>query len=350
MDRIEKTHILVTGGGAPGAAGIIEALREIKELKISSCDIRDDVIGKVLADDFFTVPPGTSANYIEQLFTECKTRKIDCIFPITTRELGPLSLNKQLFLKENIKLIVSSNSSLEIANDKGNLYPECEKIGLHLCNYEIAETKDDALRLLSEFNTKFDQFVFKPCISNGSRGFRICTKDINYTDLYYNQKPNSAHLTFEQCQFLLEQLDDYKPLLFSEFLPGEEYSIDCLCRDNEYLIIPRLRLKLNNGISVEGKIVRHKEIEDYARKLLSHLKVEGPIGIQVKMDNLGKPVLLEINPRIQGTSTACRKAGVNLPVLAYKLAMGDALNFHEIFSQIKWDTHFVRYYKEARLK
>ena len=38
MDHI-KTHILVTGGGAPGAYGILTALRGLNRVKLFSCDI-----------------------------------------------------------------------------------------------------------------------------------------------------------------------------------------------------------------------------------------------------------------------------------------------------------------------
>ena len=52
------TNILVTGGGAPGAPGILNALRADKNLKLFSCDVNAITAGKFLADDYFTVLRG----------------------------------------------------------------------------------------------------------------------------------------------------------------------------------------------------------------------------------------------------------------------------------------------------
>ena len=69
--------ILVTGGGAPGAPGIIKAIRaKAPELKIFSCDLLDQTVGKILANDYFTAPRGDDPAYIDSLLALCIVHKI----------------------------------------------------------------------------------------------------------------------------------------------------------------------------------------------------------------------------------------------------------------------------------
>ena len=56
-------------------------------------------------------------------------------------------------------------------------------------------------------------------------------------------------------------------------------------------------------------------------------------------------MILEINPRVQGTISAALGAGVNLPELAIKQELG--LTISPLESNIQWGTKFSRYWKEV---
>ena len=100
-----------------------------------------------------------------------------------------------------------------------------------------------------------------------------------------------------------------------------------------------------NGISVEGEFVKNESIIDYCKKIISELKLHGNIGLQVKQSAAGKFLLLEINPRVQGTISAALGAGVNLPLLAVKQELGLPVTKEEL--EVKWGTKFSRYWCEA---
>ena len=109
------------------------------------------------------------------------------------------------------------------------------------------------------------------------------------------------------------------------------------------LILPRLRKKTNNGISVEGQFIENQEIIDYCFKILTSLNLHGSIGIQVKKAEDGRFKILEINPRIQGTSVAAMGLGINLPLIAVKQEVNEPFEI----PPIKWGTSFSRYYQEV---
>jgi carbamoyl-phosphate synthase large subunit len=340
---VNLTKILVTGGGAPGSSGIINALREDKSISIVSCDIQNNVVGKSLADDFFQVPAGDANNFIDIMLAECKKREVDAIIPITTRELIPLSKNKAKFAKSGIQILVSSTSDLEIANNKCQLYTHLKNNGISVPAFEVVSTIDDFEIASRNLNYPINPITFKPCFGNGSRGFRILDSKHNKLDHLFNQKPNSTYMNMAEAQAVLSS-GSFPSLLVSEYLPGAEYSVDCLLEkdSNIALIIPRKRVKINNGISTEGIIENNPEVISYCTSILKTLKLVGPIGIQVKYSTEGKPLLLEINPRLQGSSTACTEANVNIPILALELLRGSSFES----PNIKWGTHFFRQYKD----
>ena len=132
-------------------------------------------------------------------------------------------------------------------------------------------------------------------------------------------------------------------MLISEILPGIEYTIDTIIHKNKPIIIlPRIRSKTNSGISVSGSFVKNKEIINYCKNIINTMVLDGPIGIQVKQNSKGQYRILEINPRIQGTSVTAIGCGINLPVLCVELALENKIDI----PNIKWNTSFIRFYDE----
>ena len=344
MDHLTKAHILITGGGAPGAAGIIQALSP--KYRISSCDQHEKVVGRELADDFFTVPHGSDSHYIHEVQRQVKDRKIDLIIPITTAELIPLSKAKNDLNHQGTRVVVSETSALEIANDKGKLYNHLKEHGVDVPSYRIVHDLNSFDQALDALEVDEKPVIFKPCVANGSRGFRIIDQNVDAHELWLKHKPNNSYISRQESLNLLSK-GHFVPLLVSDYLEGDEYSVDCMVVNGKAeMIIPRKRLKINNGISVEGLIEQKTDVIAYCEKVLSTLALEGPIGIQVKYSG-SKPYILEINPRLQGTSIAAMGAGVNLPMLTAQWGLGESIDWHAQRDGIKWGTHFYRIYQEV---
>jgi len=168
---------------------------------------------------------------------------------------------------------------------------------------------------------------------------------MNELDLLFNHKPTSTYLSFNEATRILSS-GLFPELLISEYLPGEEYSVDCLADHGEsILILPRLRKRMINGISMEGEFIKDDSIIDYCGKIIKELQLHGNIGIQVKRSVAGQFLVLEINPRVQGTVSAGLGAGINLPVLAVKQELGLTIPAAEL--AVKWGTKFSRYWREV---
>ena len=341
----QQINILMTGGGAPGAAGIINCLKQEPGFNIITGDINPDAVGKFLTADFVKLPVASDPGFATTVREICIKKKIQVVMPLVTKELLPFAKEMDRFNEAGIKLLVSPFSSLEIANDKSRLYQFLEWRDIPVPAYRVVQTVPQFEEAVKDLGYPAKPVCFKPSVSNGSRGFRVIDERVDELDLLFNFKPVSTYIGFDQAKRILSS-GIFPELLVSEFLPGDEFSVDCLADHGEaVLVVPRLRKRMISGISVEGEFTRDENMIAYCRDIIRELKLHGNIGIQVKRSAAGKFLILEINPRVQGTISAALGAGINLPVLAVKQELGLQIRKEEL--EVKWGTRFVRYWNEV---
>jgi len=338
-------NVLMTGAGAPGAAGILKCLQFNPNFEIVTADANPNALGRWLHAEFETIPFAHETDFIEKLLSICQKRLVHVVLPLVTKELIPLAANKKQFEEFGTRVLVSDADSLEIANNKSRLYQFLEWRGIDVPAFRIVETTEQFQSAVNELGFPGNRVTFKPSVSNGSRGFRVLAHDINEHNLLFYEKPNSTYISLTDALRILSA-KPFPELLLTEYLPGEEYSVDCLVDHGQpRLIVPRLRRKMVNGISVEGTFMKDESIISYCSQIISELKLHGNIGIQVKKSAQGKPLIVEINPRVQGTIVAGLGAGVNLPVLAIKQELELPISDDELV--VKWGTKFSRYWNEV---
>jgi len=109
-----------------------------------------------------------------------------------------------------------------------------------------------------------------------------------------------------------------KDHLILEYLPGEEYTVDCFTNFKGDLLYcsGRSRSRILNGISVNCKEVIDNEFIELAKKINEKLEMNGAWFFQLKRRNNGELVLMEIATRIAGTMEFQRGYGVNLALLS----------------------------------
>ena len=335
----------MTGAGAPGAAGILKCLEQDNNVHVVSADADPEATGKYLVKEFVCIPTADKPDFTDKVLSICRKKNIHVLMPLVTKELIPLSQRIKEFELAGTKLLVSSTASLEIANNKSRLYEFLQWRGLKIPDFRVVENVEQFQNAVAELGHPSKQVCFKPSVSNGSRGFRIITEQFNEADILFNQKPINVFIRLNDALRVLSSAH-FPELLVSQYLPGDEYSVDCLCNQgNALLVLPRLRKKMVNGISVNGEFVREDKIIDYCTRIIKELQLHGNIGIQVKSNDEGEFLVLEINPRVQGTISAALGAGVNLPLLAVKQELGLPILPEELI--IKWGVRFSRYWEEV---
>jgi len=115
-------------------------------------------------------------------------------------------------------------------------------------------------------------------------------------------------------------------MVVTEFLPGEELSVDCFTDRHRRLrfVGPRTRERVTVGISYESETVPlSKEIEEIANEINNRVKLRGAWFFQIKRDKGGNWKLLEFAARQSSTMGLYRQVGVNFALLSFF----DAMNF-----------------------
>jgi carbamoyl-phosphate synthase large subunit len=341
----EIFNILMTGAGAPGAAGILHCLSLEQRFHITMTDANPEATGRWLHPDFEVIPPAGADDFIKSLKEICRKKNIHLVLPLVTRELSKLALHKKEFEEMGVRVLVSDPEPLSIANNKSRLYQFLEWRGIPVPAFRVVENITQFQEALVALEHTNRQVCFKPSEANGSRGFRVLAHEGDEQQRLFDEKPSPVFISYAEANRILSE-KPFPELLVSEYLPGEEYSVDCIAHHGETkLVVPRLRKKIINGISVQGEFVQEPGIISYCKDIIRALKLHGNIGVQVKASSTGNFLLLEINPRVQGTIAAGLGAGVNLPVLAVKQELGLLIDKEEW--SVKWGTKFSRYWQEV---
>lgn len=102
--------------------------------------------------------------------------------------------------------------------------------------------------------------------------------------------------------------------IFCEYLPGDEYTIDCFSNNKGEVIhtSPRLRKNVINGISETTSIEINPIFKKIAAQINKILPLNGSWFFQMKKDKDGMLKFLEVSPRIGGGSNINRLNGINL--------------------------------------
>lgn len=126
----------------------------------------------------------------------------------------------------------------------------------------------------------------------------------------------------EELDFYLKK---FPGLLVTEYLPGDELSVDCFTDYNEKLLFigPRTRERIQMGISFRSTEVEvTEEIKRIAQCISETVSLNGAWFFQVKKDCNGRFKLMEFAPRQSSTMGLFRHAGVNFALLSLFNALG----------------------------
>lgn len=148
-----------------------------------------------------------------------------------------------------------------------------------------------------------------------------CADDVDQYPVFIKpavgQGAQGARLIKSRTQ-LEEALCDDVEYVICEYLPGEEYTVDCFTDRHGVLRVVKLRdrQRIRAGIAVRSSLMPEDEsIRDIAQRINRKFSFNGAWFFQVKKNIVGDYRLMEISPRIPGTMGVSRNLGINFPLL-----------------------------------
>lgn len=159
--------------------------------------------------------------------------------------------------------------------------------------------------------TNYPMFA-KPDIGNGSRGVRVIHNE-------------------EELNALPEGY------VVREYLPGDEFTVDCFTDQSGVLLFARTRarVRISGGIAVDTLAINEPGTVEMAEFINDTIVMRGAWFFQVKRDRNGRLKLLEIAPRIGGSSGLWHAVGVNLVELSLWDAIGERVRITNNSIQVR---------------
>ena len=253
--------ILTEASGSLVAPYVLKAIKDAGHFSVAS-DIREDCFANHFADAFVTMPSVSDPKLWQVIEKHITNLSIDMVLPSFDDTLLMWAERKDYFAKKGVHVIISPAETIQHFQDKWASYQFFCKHGL-----PCAKTS-----LLPEYP------LIKPRTGSGAKG--ICIE----------HDPVMRVKLFEQnC-------------LTQEVIEGVEYTVDCLF-DSEgapCYIIPRKRMNVSHGKSVDGVIEPIEAAISSVKELAEAVHFIGPVNIQLFIQADGSVKFVEVNPRIAG--------------------------------------------------
>ena len=135
-----------------------------------------------------------------------------------------------------------------------------------------------------------------------------------------------------------------------EYLPGDEYTVDCFTDRNGKLrsAIIRRRERIRSGIAVRSRIIPMEDsVMKITEKINSKMVFSGAWFFQLKRNTAGEFRLLEISARIPGTMGTTRNLGINYPMLTIFDMLGYDIDIINNGQDILLDRAFISRYQTS---
>ncbi|MEY6433769.1 ATP-grasp domain-containing protein [Thioalkalicoccus limnaeus] len=161
-----------------------------------------------------------------------------------------------------------------------------------------------------------EPLCIKPARGIFGGGFRIIDASRSPFDRWLDN--DVQHASADEIARWLDLNKEQRVFLLMEYLPGPERSVDCLAEHG----VLRAAVIRRKGTGRGQLIEQRAATLDLARRLAGLFRLHGIFNFQTRERADGRECLLEINPRPSGGIDLCRVAGVNLPLMALRSAVG----------------------------
>lgn len=278
-----KRNILVFPCGSEIGLDIYSSVKYSTYFHLIGASSVDDH-GKFVYEDYISDIAFVTANdFIPTMARIVKEHKIDAIYP--TMDLV-ITILKEHEEELGCRVISSSLETTKICLSKELTYKKLQGFVRVPQTYHPSNIPQ----------TAFPVFA-KPKVGYGAKG----TMKLN---------------TQEEVDNFIKGKDD---LLMLEYLPGEEFTVDCFTDKDGHLLYcsARKRNRVKDGISVNTFFAEEQDdFEQMAQKINKQIRFRGAWFYQVKRDRKGELCLLEIASRLGGSSLLSRAVGVNFALLS----------------------------------
>lgn len=306
---MKKINVLIFPSGAENAINVYDSLKYNLHFELYGATSKDDHSSYIFDEKHLTIGNFfiNDNDFFKNFNNLIKKNKISYVIP-THDEISTFLIKNQQLIDATI--VCSPLETCEIALSK-------------ITTFEKLQNKNYIPKIY-QLNEEIEYPVFiKPDIGAGGKD----------THIINNKEELNKHIK-------------NKKYLISEFLPGDEITVDCFTDRNRKLhfIGPRTRERITSGVSFRSQIIElNKEIEEIAIDLNNEFIFRGMWFFQLKKDKKGFYKLMEISVRTAGTMALYRQLGINFAALT----LFDFMEYDISLLNNKFKVELDRYYKSC---
>lgn len=283
---MKRRNVLIFPAGTEIGLEIYNALKYCKEVRLFGAGQDVSNHAQFIYTPYSIIPSVHTSQWLEPLVSLCRTLNIEYIFPAHDDALVALSKHRSVI---PATVICPSPEACSITRSKSATYKALSGL-VHVPQlFRLDDTPES-------YNYPL---LVKPDCGQGSLGIT---------------KVND-HVELLQAVAAVSQIG--KPIV-CEYLPGEEFTVDCFSDREQGLLFARARVRhrIRNGISVNTSSGELREAQEIATTINQALKLYGAWFFQLKRSRDDRLTLLEVAPRIAGAMVTHRVMGVNFPLLS----------------------------------
>lgn len=302
-------------------------IREAREDNLRVLASHRDAMAPVLdaADESFVEPSiartddAGIAAYGDYCLQVCAERGIDLF--VAQRSRGALAARSDEFAAIGTRLAATGTpETLDLINDKARFYTAASRAAIAMPWTREVTNVDEFDAACADLSVLGSAACVKP--PHGVFGAGFWQLDPDMPMFATLMDADSHRISHAAMRNAIAAASSPLRLLVLEYLPGTEWSLDCLCRDGRLIVgVARRKLGRAQRLEVDGPIF------DIARRAVRTFCLSGLINLQFKAASVADDDdvrLLEINPRMSGGCLYTRYSGINLPWWHIALELGRA--------------------------
>ncbi len=280
----KKINVLLFPSCSEVAMASHECLKNIRFINIFGGSLDGSISKNTFKNLITGIPNIKSPEFIDEINNIIKKFNIDIIYPCNDISSYEISKNTD---RINAKIIGSPLETNEIAFFKSKTY------------------------------INLGDIISVPKIFNN-------VENLNLNDFPLFLKPDSGHSSINT--FKVSNLDElrfymskFNNLLICEYLPGEEFTIDCFTNKNGKLLYAQARQRVSIKSGMSSKTITVKDnsaFHEMAVKINDKIKFRNGWFFQVKKNKNNELCLMEISTRPAGNSEISLANNINIPLIS----------------------------------
>ncbi|HEY1704913.1 MAG TPA: ATP-grasp domain-containing protein [Trebonia sp.] len=313
LDASNKQSL--TAARSLGRAGLRVALGEIPAEPAPGIDppaFRSRHCARaVVLPDYATDPVA----YAEAVVAFAERHRVRVVLPATDATCTTMAPYRECLTALGCTLALAPDPALETAFDKDKTLRVARELGIG-CPESVRV--DDVGDLPAAAARLGFPLVIKPTMSwTGKSPVRVVPVDV----IDEAEAVAAAERVFEAGAGVLAQ----------QWLPGRREGVTCFIIGGEVMascghVAHRTTPQLGGASVLRESIEVTPDVYDASVRLAKAIGIEGICEVEFRRDADGRPLLMEINPRLAGTLENALRAGVDFPLLIWQFATGQPVS------------------------